>query len=99
MQSNGLLYWMETEPFTAPGARNTVPFPLGTSNKSLYSYSLTVKGGGCQRDALNGQNWGLNGFLGQRTVVPEGVEWGLLLGRMGYKFALFGKRDVSIGKS
>src|SRR5579863_82950 len=52
----------EIEPQTAPRAILTVPFPTGTSSKSLYAYSLRVTGGGSQQEAVNGQKWGLNGY-------------------------------------
>src|SRR5882672_2958516 len=59
----------EDRALTAPGLslpyHLTVPCHIGTSNKSLYAYSLTVKGEGRQRDASNGQKEGLNGSLGQ----------------------------------
>src|SRR5580700_11623623 len=61
MQRNCLLNWIETEPLTAPGAPNTVPSSTGTSNKSFYTYSLTIREAGCQGDTANGQKWGLNG--------------------------------------
>src|SRR5580698_1870287 len=61
MRPNCSLNWMNAEPKTAPRARNTVPFSTGTSNKSLYAYSLKVKGGRCQQDTSNGRKWGLNG--------------------------------------
>src|SRR6266481_2555801 len=65
MQPNYSLIWMKTEPLTAPRAPTTVPLQQRTPNKSFYHYSLTVKRGGCQQDAVNGQKEGLNGSLGQ----------------------------------
>jgi hypothetical protein len=37
---------------------------------------LTVKGGGCQKEALNGHNWGLNGRQEQRTAFQGGGNGG-----------------------
>ena len=45
---------------------------MGTSNKSLYLYSLKVTGGGIQQEPSNGRIRGLNGHYVQRAVAGEG---------------------------
>src|SRR5690242_18307715 len=71
LKPNCPLNWMKSEPFTAPRAPLTVPLAMGTSNKSLYLYSLKVTGGGIQQEPSNGRIRGLNGHYVQRAVAGE----------------------------
>src|SRR6266481_10159030 len=91
MRSNYALVMLKNEPLKSPRARNTVPCPSGTSNKSLDTYSLKGTGAVGQRVTANGQNWGLNGSLRQRVGLGGTWTGGYLLHAKPIFFAKFGK--------
>jgi hypothetical protein len=71
---------------------------MGTSNKSLYAYSLKVMKGVCQKEAVNCRNGRVNGRQEQRVAIQEGAGRGYFYGEWAISLHTLGRGVFRLGK-